>query len=90
MDQQTQKMDQKEYLDFHRARSVSFLSSSAAKRAFQETTSRHHLSKLSSSAVELLATIAYETVARITEEATHIRGTDERVRAVLDSLFNSS
>lgn len=50
-----------------------------SKRVFQESLSKKSLSNLSPPAVELLSTIAYEVLARITEEAIEIRGTDERV-----------
>ncbi|XP_022673104.1 SAGA complex subunit spt3-like isoform X2 [Varroa jacobsoni] len=79
MDVRTRGMDRQEYLEFHAARGVSFGTSGPARRAFLEWLSQNVLWQLSPSAGDVLAFIAYEIVAKLTESAVAIRDTAKAI-----------
>lgn len=82
MDVRTRGMDRQEYLEFHAARGVSFGTSGPARRAFLEWLSQNVLWQLSPSAGDVLAFIAYEIVAKLTESAIAIRDTAKAINEV--------
>lgn len=89
MDVRTRGMERQEYLEFHAARGVSFGTSAPARRAFLEWLTQNVVWQLSASAGDLLALIAYEIVAKLTETAVTIRDTAKAINEVSTRLHKS-